>query len=909
MSDAERPEPTDPRLLELAMRVADDAPVDWEGARVTASDLSETLEHLREIEHLAIAHRRERSERSAAPAEPAFQWGPLAAVEKLGEGGFAEVWRAWDASLAREVALKLRRGDPRSSGASRWLKEAQRLARVKHRNVLQVLGADVHDGRPGLWTELVRGRTLEERLQLEGPCGAAEAALVGMQVCEALAAVHGAGLVHGDVKTRNLMREGSPDADVRLTHPGRIVLMDFGTASEAEPGPETHPLGAAGTPLFAAPELLDGAPASVAGDLYALGVVLYRLVTGRFPVEATSMAELRERLARGESTPLRQLRPDLPPVFIHVVERALESEPGRRFAGAAAMERALAGALAPARETIAGAPSRGRLVLAVLAGAALVGLAWAGVKWVPEWTRPRFHLTSPAPAVAVRHVQAFTDSALVSLYGWSVACPGDLDGDGLADLLVGAPDEAKSSGHVHVLRGRPDGTFAEWYVISGPTQGQFGARVAGLGDLDGDGRPEFAVSAPNENTGGAGAGAVYLYRAADGPGARPAGRLTGRLALEAFGSSIASAGDVNGDGRPDFLVGSVSNSERAPGAGAAYLYLGGPRLPTEPAVRMIGTVAQAQFGASVAGVGDVNGDGVDDYAVGAQFDPSRGTGAGRVAVYFGGRELHDAPDLNLYGRDADCWFGTAICALGDVDGDGFDDFAIGAERDRGLAWRSGRVYVFHGAAQPGAEPALALLGEGDRGILGHSLAAAPNLDGEGHADVVAGEPYLTTSRSIGGGVLMMSVGKGTDALADLRLVGDEENGNFGFAVATLPPEDSLSFGGIVVGSPFAYPGGSIHIYRFSRYAFARPRSDEHWTAGANATVAWLGASPADLDWAPADGGAWHSLARRVGGRERNALTVRVPQDARGGIRLRLRPADPKVRSARLSDRIEVIAAH
>lgn len=572
------------------------------------------------------------------------------------------------------------------------------------------------------------------------------------------------------------------------------------------------------------------------------------------------------------------------------------------------MERALAAALGSSREPVAGAPARGNALLAMLAGAAIVGLAWAGVMWVPRWTRPRFRLSSPAPAVAMRHVQAFTDSALVSLYGLSVACPGDLDGDGRTDLLVGAPDEAKSSGHAHVLRGKPDGTFAEWYVLSGPTQGQFGSNVAGLGDLDGDGRPEFAVTAPNENTGGAGAGAVYIYRAADGPGARPILTLTGQLPLEAFGSSVAPAGDVNGDGHPDFLVGAVTNGAGAPGAGAAYLFLGGSPLSSRPAVRMVCTVGQSQFGASVSGVGDVNGDGVDDYAVGAPFDPSRGTGAGRVAVYFGGHDPHEAPDLNLYGRDGDCWFGSALCPLGDVNGDGFADFAVGAERDRGMAWRSGRVYVYHGAARPGAEPALALLGEGTGGILGHSLAAAPDLDGDGCVALVAGQPFLTTSRSIGGGVLVMSVGARTDALADLRLIGDEENGNFGFSVATLPPEDSLSFGGLVVGSPFAYPGGSIHVYRFSRYAFARPRPDERWTADAKATVAWLGAAPADLDWAPAGGGAWQPLARHIGGRERNEVTIRVPKDARGPLLLRLRPSNPKVRGAQLSDRIEVDSA-
>src|SRR5262249_58530632 len=114
---------------------------------------------------------------------------------------------------------------------------ARRLARVRHPNVVTVHGADLHDRRAGLWMEALRGRTLEERLRHEGPLGAREAALVGAELCGALAAVHGQGLVHGDVKTHNVMREGAPGS---ARDAGRIVLMDFGSAHEStsdQPGP------------------------------------------------------------------------------------------------------------------------------------------------------------------------------------------------------------------------------------------------------------------------------------------------------------------------------------------------------------------------------------------------------------------------------------------------------------------------------------------------------------------------------------------------------------------------------------------------------------------------------------------------------------------------------------------------
>ena len=904
MNSPETPHDPDPRVVELALHVMDEAPVDWEAARSTASDLSETLERLREIQALAMAHRRERVQQQSEHQDPAFLWGPLRVLDRLGEGGFAEVWRAWEPTLARPVALKLRRGDPRATDTSRWLKEAQRLARVRHPNVLQIYGADVHDGRPGLWTELVQGRTLEQRLLAEGPCGAPEAAVVGMQVCAALAAVHGAGLVHGDVKTRNVMREGAALGEGLAAGSGRIVLMDFGTASEAAAG--GAPTSAAGTPLFAAPELLAGEMPSVASDLWALGVVLYRLVAGGFPFEATSMEELRGKLARRESTPLRERRPDLPAAFVHVVERLLEHDPARRFRSATDVERALAATLAPPSHPVgARAPLRGRVLAAVL-GAATLALVLGAVRWVPEWTRPRFHLAPAGLPVAMQMVQAISDTATMSLYGLSEASPGDLDGDGHADLVVGAPDEQKSAGHVYVYRGLADGTFARWYELPGPAMGEFGSAVAGLGDLDGDGRPEFAIAAKIEDANGGGSGAVYVYRAADGPGAPPAARIPGQMQREQFGHSVAGVGDVNGDGFGDFVIGAPMNSGGAPGGGGAYLFLGGRTIPTRPALRLACTTPLAAFGISAAGLGDVNGDGFADYGVGANFDPTRGTGAGRVAVFYGGRAPRSDPDFNLYGRDGDCWFGTSLCGIGDADGDGFADFAVGAERDEGYAYRSGRVYVFHGGPQPRTEPSLALLGEARAGALGHSMTCGGDLDGDGHPDLAVGEFQLSDTRSIGGGVLVFGGGPKMDALADLRLLGDEEEGNFGWSVTSIPAVGGHGFAGLVVGSPYAHPGGSIHVYRFARFAFARPRRGERWAPQAEHTVSWLGPARAELEWASAAGGAWQPLEHGVGGRASNTVSVHLPRAASGPIRLRLRPTDGHVTGDAVSDTILVI---
>ena len=162
---------------------------------------------------------------------------------------------------------------------------------------MQVYGAEQHDNRVGLWMELVRGESLEQTVQTRGPFGAREAALVGLDLCAALAAVHGAGLLHRDVKAQNVMRESG----------GRLVLMDFGTGEELA---GTNRL--VGTPLYLAPEIFRGQRASVQSDLYSLGVLLFYLVTGKFPVTAGSMEQLARAHAHRERQPLRDLRPDLP---------------------------------------------------------------------------------------------------------------------------------------------------------------------------------------------------------------------------------------------------------------------------------------------------------------------------------------------------------------------------------------------------------------------------------------------------------------------------------------------------------------------------------------------------------------------------------------------------------------------
>ena len=262
------------------------------------------------------------------PRSGRFRFGALTVLEPLGSGAQGDVWRAYDPMLDLHVALKLRKV---GSGtlAHAFLDEARRLARVRQANIVSVYGAAVNDGRAGLWTELIRGTSLAQLLAQHGPFPAEEVRGIGLDLCHALAVVHRHDLLHGDIKAENVMREVS----------GRIVLMDFGAARELD---SKDVAVVSGTLHYLAPGVLRGAPPSPASDLYALGVLLFRLLSGVYPYAASDLDGLLRMQDGGKRARLADLQPDAPKDLIRAVEYALERDPAKRPASALAFATALA---------------------------------------------------------------------------------------------------------------------------------------------------------------------------------------------------------------------------------------------------------------------------------------------------------------------------------------------------------------------------------------------------------------------------------------------------------------------------------------------------------------------------------------------------------------------------------------
>lgn len=303
----------DERLLLLTARLADGGAIDWEQAR---EELPPDL-----VTRLASLDRLFRAMRSDPAAHSGLdlaqgdteQWGHLRIGAPLAEGGYGVVVRAFDPILQREVALKLRRPDAMDE-VTAWIHEARRLARVRHPNVLAVHGADIHNNVPGLWSDLVVGQTLAERVR-DGPLDKSQLLSLAAKLSAAVAAVHAEGIVHGDIKPGNVMVEAG----------GRVVLMDFGTATESDAEPAAHSV--VGSPLVMAPETLDGERATAASDLYALGAVFHFAASGRYPVEAATLEELRRKLPSG----YREVAPEIRPRALRrLIARMLDPRPERR---------------------------------------------------------------------------------------------------------------------------------------------------------------------------------------------------------------------------------------------------------------------------------------------------------------------------------------------------------------------------------------------------------------------------------------------------------------------------------------------------------------------------------------------------------------------------------------------------
>ena len=369
--------------------------------------------------------------------------------------------------------------------------------------------------------------------------------------------------------------------------------------------------------------------------------------------------------------------------------------------------------------------------------------------------------------------------------GVALCAAGDMNGDGLGDLAFSARVSLYGDGEVLVVPGWRDGVPMPRPVVrTNLGDLAFGASLAGVGDLDGDGYADLVVGQPPVDPSGRGRLLVYAggptgYR--NWPGGRAgvirAWEVAGTVTNARFAAALAATGDMNGDGFDDFAVSTVGWSNDASAyAGDVRVYLGGAGAwHQQTPLRLVSPMGPGNYyGFALAGVGDVNADGYPDLAIGAP-GPGPGMGESRVYVHYGGSTGPRASaDVVLMAPEVPGQFGVAVAGVGDIDQDGFADVAVASPGAGGF----GRVYVHKGSVTGLRTTASYTLdAPGRTGPFARALGSRGDIDGDGIPDLLTGDPAWNMNS--GRAFVFRGTSRGPEAMSWRTLEGTSSGARFG----------------------------------------------------------------------------------------------------------------------------------
>jgi FG-GAP repeat protein len=418
---------------------------------------------------------------------------------------------------------------------------------------------------------------------------------------------------------------------------------------------------------------------------------------------------------------------------------------------------------------------------------------------------------SPTAASVVSRLLTHPSGADGDVFGSSVASAGDVNSDGYDDIVIGAFRYPAGAGYgeAYLFFGGPAIDEVADLVLSPPSggTGQFGFSVASAGDFNSDGYVDIIVGA----RGAAPSGKAFIYYGGPSLDATPDLTLIGETTASWFGNSVAPAGDVNGDGFDDVIVGAPMYGTSVSQVGRAYVFFGGSAPDGIPDRVFTGAAANNQLGWVVGGAGDMNGDGDLDMFATAPRYYTAGPNSGAAYVWFGGPASDTVADLTIQGSVLIDRIGDAANA-GDVNDDGFSDLIIS---------RQDRAQVFFGGSTPNAVPDLTFTGT-------LSVAGAADVNGDGSDDFVLGASGDDTGGIDAGRVAVYFGGSAVDAIEDMYFVGDRPNGYFGRGVAMARRLDGPGPADLIVAAAqldpeeFGYDAGRVYVYANSFETTAVP---------------------------------------------------------------------------------------
>jgi hypothetical protein len=313
-----------------------------------------------------------------------------------------------------------------------------------------------------------------------------------------------------------------------------------------------------------------------------------------------------------------------------------------------------------------------------------------------------------------------------------------------------------------------------------------------------------------------------LLGTGNGLGSAPAWTIEGKGGTN-FGESIAQAGDVNGDGYFDVVVGASRFSNGEDNEGAAFVYYGSPSgLSSTPAWTMESNQANSFFGISVSTAGDVNKDGYADVIIGAHYFDNGETNEGRVFIYLGSASgLSKTPFFTAEGDQVNAFFGKAVACAGDVNRDGYSDVLIGAPGYDNGQINEGRAYLYLGTYM-GMTQSASWTGESNQAEAnyGNSVAAAGDVNGDGFSDAIIGSNRYDEGQSNVGKIFVyMGSANGFSGFPDWTYTGNKIDGNLGISVASAGDINGDSYGEVIVGSYGFNPEvstGDVFVFYGSR---------------------------------------------------------------------------------------------